>query len=93
MAAQLNPKNPEFTVFENETDFLSPRVIPADFKVSAVTNFTKALSVTVTSDIGKVGLETLIGTEDPPREHLTLDGTEIAVVTLATITLRAGKPV
>ena len=90
----MNPKYPEFLVFENVNDFLSAgRVIPIDLSLSAVTNLTNKLREIVTSLIGKVGLHTLIGIEDPPREHLTVLGIVIAEVTLATETLRAGRPV
>lgn len=90
----MNPKYPRLLVFENVNDFLSAgRVIPADLSLSAVTNLTNKLRETVTSLIGKLELDTLIGVDDPPREHLTELGTVIVPVVLPTETLRAGKPV
>lgn len=72
--AHLNPRTPDSVPTLRVTTSV-PGVIPTDLSVLASSVSIDLIRLTLMSVNGTAEAVTIIGTEDPPREQVTADGT------------------
>merc|ERR1712159_864189 len=91
VAAHLNPRTPESEPTLRVTCSPALGVIPTELSVFFSSAAMEVWRETLTSENGTAEAVTTIGTEDPPREQVTLSGTLTVAVLPLTVTIWVGR--
>jgi hypothetical protein len=87
----LNPRVPVGVPTLRVTTSPAFGVIPTELSVFFSSEAIEVVRETLTSEYGAAVEVTTIGTEDPPREQVTLSGTVTVAVAPLTLAIRVGR--